>query len=127
MGARRVHREGGELAEVPALHRKLRRALAGLRRLPFDLPREPSPHLSVLEHRLDHVGRPPRIAQLADHPGPAAALTELDERQPTGRRGPAAAAELDPAAALEEQFADQEAPPLGDEDDAPQSVRSQSF
>src|SRR5262249_55222429 len=43
-----------------------------------------------------------------------------------GTRRPAPSAQLDLAAALEEQLADQEAPPLRDEDDAPQTGRAQS-
>jgi hypothetical protein len=48
-------------------------------------------------------------------------LPNLDQRKAARARGVPPPAQFDPAAALEEQLADQEAPPLRDEDDAPQA------
>ena len=102
------------------------RRLAGLL---LDPPREADAHLPVLEHRVEHVRCEPGIAELADDAGATAALAELDQRHPARRRRPPPAAELDPAAALEEQLADQEPAALGDEDHAPLTClrRTQSF
>jgi hypothetical protein len=120
MGARRIHGEGGETSQIATVEFQLRRPVGRLRGLALDSPREPAPDVAVLEQSRDHVGRPARIAQLADDFGPAAALAQLDQRDPAGRRRPAPAAQLDPAAALEQQLADQEAPALRDENRASQ-------
>ena len=80
---------------------------------------KPTADLSVLEHRVEHVRREPGIAELADHARPAAALAELDQRHAARRRRTPAAAELDLAAALEEELADEEPAALGDEDHPP--------
>ena len=109
----------GRSAEVAAIEVEIARRGRRAGGLLLDPAPEADPHVAVREHRLDHVGCQAGIAELADHPGPAAALAELDQRHPPGRRSPAPTAELDAAAALEEQLADQEPAPLGDEDDAP--------
>jgi hypothetical protein len=121
VSARRIHRERGEVAQVSPVEVESRRR--SLIRLRLDPAAEADSHVAVEQHRLDHVGRQRRIPELADHPGATAALAELDQRHPARSGSPAPAAELDPAAALEEQLTDQEPAALGDEDYAPPTCR----
>jgi hypothetical protein len=127
VGARGIDGEGGELPEVAPLEDELCGPVGRLGCLALELAREPPADLAVLDQRRDHVARPARVAELADHPGAAAPLPELDQGETAGGRGSAPATELDPAATLEEQLTDQEPPPLRDEDDAPQTSGVQSW
>ena len=77
---------------------------------------------AALSHqRLDHVGRPPRIAELSSTW--RARRAELDQSHPSrgGRSGPPPSS-IRPAA-LEQGLADQEAAALGDQDHAPSRRR----
>jgi hypothetical protein len=131
VGARRIDREGRKVPEVAAIELEIAGGGRRLGRLPLDPATEVDPNVAVCEHRVDHVRGHAGIAELAHHPSPSAAPAELDQRHPPGSRRPAAAAELDAPAALEEELADQEPTALGDEDDAPLGARgglgTQSF
>ena len=119
MGARRIDREGGEIAEVATVEGEISGGLGGVRRLTLDAASEANPQVAVREHRVDYVRRESGIAELPNHPGPSPALAELHQRHAPRARGAPPAAELDAASPLEDQLANQEAAPLGYEDDAP--------
>jgi hypothetical protein len=124
MSARRVDREGGEIAKIPTIEGQIARGRGGVCCLTLDPVPESDPQVAVGEHRIDHVGGQSGIPELPNHPGTASALTEVHQRQPAGGGGAAPAADLDAAATLKEQLADEETAPLGDENDAPLGPRS---
>jgi hypothetical protein len=113
--------EGREIPEIAAVEIEGLCPIDRFRGLLLDPAREARPDLAILQHRRDHVGREPRIAELPDHPPPAATLPQLDHRHPPWHGRAPAAAELDLAAALEQKLADEEPATLRDEDYALQS------
>ena len=129
VGARRIDGEGRQISQVLPVDVERSGSNRRLLGLLLDPPREADPHLPVLEHRVEHIRCEPGITELANDAGAAAALAELDQCHPARRRRPPPAAELDLAAALEEQLADQKPAALGDEDHPPLTClrRAQSF
>jgi hypothetical protein len=116
-----VDREGGEIPQVLPICVEQLGTLGRLCCLLLDPPGEPRADLTVLQQRRDHVGRPRRVPELADDPGPPPALAEVDQGHFPRRRGAATSAQLDPAAPLEEEISGEEPAALLDEDYALQS------